>query len=371
MTSPFLLYLILSGLMGFHCEVTTVKEVSVKAGSSISIPCLYDSSYSSHVKYLCKGPRWISCDYAVKTDKPDNTGMFSISDDRRQNIFTVVMNDPDSSWYWCAVEKAGSTPDVKKYFWLSVTKDVPSLYVDQQEITAMEGGSVTVLCYHKNLKERRWCHLDGTCVTGQSGSIHETTVTISETYPDAFGVTMSGLRTESSGWYWCDSGDFQMPVHITVFKISSSTVTAANTNTANVGPNTSSPMHSTESQAGGESLQDEPKSFTQTTVLIIALIFLLLLVAAALLGWRIIRRKSKPEASDMTGDSQTGSDSDVQYSEIHHNKGSSVQMKNRIPEDSVTYSTIVMKDHVQQATGTADGSVIYSTVNKNKKNNLE
>lgn len=110
---------------------------------------------------------------------------------------------------------------------------MPNLYVDQQEITALEG-SVTVSCYYKNAGKRRWCKLGEklTCVEDQTGSIHGATVSISETDSNAFEVTMSGLRTENSGWYWCDNGDFQMPVHITVLEMTSSTVAAMTTNAA-------------------------------------------------------------------------------------------------------------------------------------------
>ncbi|TWW54923.1 hypothetical protein D4764_0190400 [Takifugu flavidus] len=48
------------------------------------------------------------------------------------------------------------------------------------------------------------------------GSIDGTTVFINETPPRVFTVTMSGLKMEDSGWYWCSRGDLQMPVQIIV-----------------------------------------------------------------------------------------------------------------------------------------------------------
>ena len=50
----------------------------------------------------------------------------------------------------------------------------------------------------------------------KSGSIDGARVEISARNPGVFTVTLSGLRTEGSGWYWCVKGDLQMPVHITV-----------------------------------------------------------------------------------------------------------------------------------------------------------
>ncbi|KAK5908574.1 hypothetical protein CgunFtcFv8_016617 [Champsocephalus gunnari] len=48
----------------------------------------------------------------------------------------------DGTSYWCAIGK--NHFDVKQRFELSVTTGMPSLHVDEQEITAFEGGSVTV-----------------------------------------------------------------------------------------------------------------------------------------------------------------------------------------------------------------------------------
>ena len=53
-------------------------------------------------------------------------------------------------------------------------------------------------------------------MTEPSGLIDGTAVTIDRRVPNVFTVAMSGLRTESSGWYWCVKGGFQMPVYLTV-----------------------------------------------------------------------------------------------------------------------------------------------------------
>uniref|UniRef100_A0AAZ1XY34 Immunoglobulin V-set domain-containing protein n=1 Tax=Oreochromis aureus TaxID=47969 RepID=A0AAZ1XY34_OREAU len=86
--------------------ITTVSEVSVKAGKSISIPCLYESQYKNHVKYLCEGYDWTFCKYAVKTNEADPSGKYLISDDKKLKIFTVTINhglkSENSGWYWCA-----------------------------------------------------------------------------------------------------------------------------------------------------------------------------------------------------------------------------------------------------------------------------
>ncbi|XP_022619498.1 CMRF35-like molecule 1 isoform X4 [Seriola dumerili] len=216
MTVHLSFLLILTGLTGVH-SVTTVSKVSVKAGDSITIPCLYGSQYTNHVKYLCKGYYWKLCLVEAQTNQPRSSRKFSICDDKKQRIFTVTIQNLTNTdtYYWCVVEMNGGADDGQN-FHLSVTTDTPSLSVDHQEITGFIGESINISCYYRNSGESEWCRLGMNCVTGSSGSIDGTSVTISATVPNVFTVTMSGLKTESSGWYYCVKGELQMPVHVTV-----------------------------------------------------------------------------------------------------------------------------------------------------------
>lgn len=105
-------------------SVQTVRQVSVKAGGSISIPCLYDQRHRNLVKYLCKGCTWATCSYEVQTNQPPSTSKkFLISDDKEESMFTVTFNDlmgQDSDCYWCIVEIDGGG-DIGQEFHLSVT----------------------------------------------------------------------------------------------------------------------------------------------------------------------------------------------------------------------------------------------------------
>ncbi|XP_075931800.1 polymeric immunoglobulin receptor-like [Anarhichas minor] len=229
--------LILTGLTGIH-SITTVSKVSVKAGDSISIPCLYGSQYVNHVKYLCKGSTWSSCTYEVRTDQR-NSRKFSISDDKTQRIFTVTVNDltdRDTDYYWCIVE-INEGKDVGVLFHLSATRGTPSLTVDHQEITGFKGHHITINCYYSNPGEMKWCRLGRSCVTS-SGLIDGTRVAIKTSGSNVFTVTMSGLKIESSGWYQCVKGDLQMPVHVTV-------TVQSTTNTSNTLSPTPEPLNLT------------------------------------------------------------------------------------------------------------------------------
>lgn len=111
-----------------------------------------------------------------------------------------------------------------------------SLNVTQQEIVGFEGESMTAVCCYNYPVEKgvMWCRLGSSCVTNQDGSIDGTAVKINASVPNLFTVTMSDLRSESSGWYWCAIGDLQMPVHIIVHEVTSTGTTALRTNTSKI-----------------------------------------------------------------------------------------------------------------------------------------
>ncbi|XP_026046729.1 CMRF35-like molecule 3 [Astatotilapia calliptera] len=154
----FLLFIVLKG----DHSLTTVSQVSVKAGESISIPCLYDSQYENYLKYLCKGYYYRECTYAVKTNQPGH------------------------------------------------------FYVVHQDITGFNGGNITIKFYSTQTGKIKWCKLGSECVTQPTGSIDGTRVSINESAHNVFTVTMSRVTTKSSGWYLCYKGDLQVPVHLTV-----------------------------------------------------------------------------------------------------------------------------------------------------------
>ncbi|XP_074519894.1 CMRF35-like molecule 7, partial [Halichoeres trimaculatus] len=127
--------LILSGLSGIQ-SVTTVSKVSVRAGGSISVPCLYEPTYTNHVKYLCEGYYWNSCSYKVKSRTTSSSGGFSISDNKQERIFTVTIaaKSAGTYYYWCNVEIDNGIDDGTRFQHL-VTKDQAPLSVDHQEVS--------------------------------------------------------------------------------------------------------------------------------------------------------------------------------------------------------------------------------------------
>uniref|UniRef100_A0A4W5LQJ0 Immunoglobulin domain-containing protein n=1 Tax=Hucho hucho TaxID=62062 RepID=A0A4W5LQJ0_9TELE len=193
-------------------------HVSVQTGGSIIFPCHYDLNHINHVKYWCKGYVWVLCSYVVRTDHPKSSGKTSISDDLNKRIFTVTMTNLtswDSENYRCVVEING--PGL---YFLPLCSGTPELYVEQQEVTGVERGSVTVLCYYSNTGDMKWYRMGGDGVSGYSGTLHGTSVTLMDNSDSnnrkVLTVTMSGLKMENTDWYWCRVGELEMPVHITV-----------------------------------------------------------------------------------------------------------------------------------------------------------
>ncbi|KAL7382966.1 hypothetical protein ABVT39_002580 [Epinephelus coioides] len=329
--------LILCGLTGIN-SITTVRKVSVKAGASVIIPCLYDKRYINHVKGLCKGYHWNSCSYVVKTNQR-NSGKFSISDDKSRRIFNVTIKDltAKDTDYWCAVEIDGGS-DVREYFQLSVTR---GLYVAQQAITGFIGDDITINCYYHNSGEFKWCRLGSSCVTMTSGSIDGTII---RRVSNAFTVTMSRLSTKSSGWYLCVKGDLQMPVHLTV-TVKPTTTTLATTqrfstlsSTPDLNPNT-----------GGGSASVDLKN------LLILLCLLILIVLVALFIWFLLKRHKQTQAES----SATRMADEVTYTTVQHKSKTSSQAK-----EEVAYANIGFKRKPlgQRSYAENDVDVMYSSV---------
>ncbi|XP_077960604.1 obscurin isoform X2 [Gasterosteus aculeatus] len=360
-------YLCVSGNLQFPVRLTVTEqpntrihsirasEVSVKAGGSISIPCLYSSQYTNHVKYLCKGYYWNYCTFAVRTDQK-NSAKFSISDDKIQKIFTVTVNELTNgdSHYWCAVEINGGGDD-RGYFHLSVTTGTRSLYVDNQEKTAFLGGDITIKCHHqRNPGEMRWCRMGSSCVTQRSGSIDGTEFTIDRNVPNVFSVTMRGLKTESSGWYLCVSGNLQFPVRLTVTEQPTTTPLQETTHKENLStflPGTTP----TTVQKG----QNRNASFGLTETLILTSVLIFTLMVALCFCLMLKRHKQNKSASSAMKEAEE----EVTYSVVKPRRKPSSQRSYVEQDVDVTYSTVVsMRQQRVQRVEADEENVTYSTL---------
>ncbi|XP_063347968.1 polymeric immunoglobulin receptor-like isoform X2 [Pelmatolapia mariae] len=360
MAAHLIILLLFSVLKGLH-SITTVSKVSVKAGKSISIPCLYETKYQNHVKYLCEGHSWTSCSYAVKTNEADPSGKYSIFDDKKQKIFTVTINQlaHKNTDYWCVVE-INNGQDYGHYFQLSVTRGTPSLCVDHQRITGYTGESITIRCHHSNSVEMKWCRLGRNCVTGSSGSIDGAAVTTHMRDPNVFTVIMSGLRSKDSGWYWCANGDIQIPVYLNVTEkpITTTTptttisrTTCTDTTTISTTIHTVATMEQGKNSTVGENKQH--RASFDPRILIIPLSVLIWIVIVVLFIWFILRHKQRKADSSVT----PMAEEEIIYSDVRPKKQGLAKV-----DKEVTYSDVRLYKKGKRSFAESETEILYSSV---------
>ncbi|XP_031679693.1 polymeric immunoglobulin receptor-like isoform X1 [Oncorhynchus kisutch] len=361
--------LLLLLLLVYRISAGKVGYVSVQTGGSITFPCSYDQYYINHVKYWCQGLVWEVCSYVVRTDHPKSSGKTSISDDINKRIFTVTMTDLascDYGNYRCVVEINGGTDFMIQRFYLSVTPGTPELYVEQQEVTGVEGGSVTVRCYYSNSGDMKWCRMGGDCVSGYSGTLHGTSVTLTRTSDannrKALTVTMSGLKMENTDWYWCRVGELEMPVHITVSQQTATQRTSKMTSTTqdptpqqpSASP-TAEPVQTDNTSQGDEgNMEEVHQRSIDVKVLLISLGMLVVVTAGILVTWKMWRMPKDNKAKDQTTNNSVDpfpeADDDVTYSTVilQHKTQLKGQTKSAEPDDNVVYSSLALQVTTQQ-----------------------
>ncbi|XP_071236253.1 polymeric immunoglobulin receptor-like isoform X1 [Salvelinus alpinus] len=351
-------------------RLSAVGYVSVQTGGSITFPCRYDLNHINHVKYWCKGLGWAVCYYVIRTDHPKSSGKTSISDDITQRVFTVTMTDL-TSWdygnYRCVVE-INRGPDIRiQWFYLSVTPGTSELYVEQQEVTGVEGGSVTVHCYYSNSGDMKWCRMSGDCVMWYSGTLHGTSVTLKRTSEannrTVLTVTMSGLKMKNTDWYWCRVGELEMPVHITVSQQTATQRTSKmSSSTQDPTPQqpsaspTAEPVQTDNTSQGAEGNMEDVHQ-RSVKVLLISLGLLVVLTAGILVTWKMWRKHKDNKAKDQTTNNSVQDPfleaDDVTYSTVipQHKGQLKGQTKSAEPDDNVVYSSLALQVTTQVSVG--------------------
>ncbi|XP_045567506.1 polymeric immunoglobulin receptor-like [Salmo salar] len=289
-----------------------------------------------------------------------------------------------TSWdygnYRCVVEINGGTDIMIQWFYLYVTPGTPELYVDQQEITGVEGGSVTVRCYYSNTGDMKWCRMGGDCVRGYSGTLNGTSVTLKRT-SDAnnrkvLTVTMSGLKMENTDWYWCRVGELEMPVHITVSQQTatqrSSKMTSTTQDPTTQHPSaspTAEPVQNDNTSQGAEGNMEEVHQRSKNVkVLLISLGMLVVVTAGILVTWKMWRKHKDNKAKDQTTNNSVSADSeqDITYSTVTHTRETASQDLFPEANDDVTYSTVIPQHKAQLKGQTKsaepDDNVVYSSL---------
>ncbi|XP_058274769.1 polymeric immunoglobulin receptor isoform X2 [Hemibagrus wyckioides] len=226
MTRLLFLIALLTQLPGVLCTVSREGEWTVFEGKSITVPCHYKPEDTLNVKYWCQGSIYDFCSSLARTDNqdtaPSSKARITIADDPTQHVFTVIMHElkeKDSGWYWCGVEKGGIwSKDSAMSIYISV---IQGISVENNEVSAEEGDSVTVQCQYseKHRKdEKRWCrsgHVRSCSVTN-NGTFLSESLLISDDGKDTVTVTMRQLEMRDAGWHLCGAGEHQVSVNVLV-----------------------------------------------------------------------------------------------------------------------------------------------------------
>ncbi|KAL7851097.1 hypothetical protein AOLI_G00214530 [Acnodon oligacanthus] len=200
------------------------RQLSLQTGGTVTIPCHYDIKYIQHKKYWCYDAVGTFNYCKILAYGNTTQDRVTVTDYPAQSLFTVTMRDlqsGDSGMYWCAVEIGGLTePDDKRDLYLTVQSD-PDLSVVEGRVSGQEGGSVSVQCLYSagyQNEQKQWCRSKPwSCYkVGRTDTSQNSAVQISDDGRRSFSVEMSGLQKSDAGWYWCKTGDLQIPVHLTV-----------------------------------------------------------------------------------------------------------------------------------------------------------
>nr|XP_023654577.1 CMRF35-like molecule 3 [Paramormyrops kingsleyae] len=114
-------------------SVRTESWVSARRGGPATISCYYDQNYKDKTKYLCRGYERDSCSTIAQSDGEQSRGKVSVSDDRDQMVFNVIISDmqeKDFDYYWCAVEASAAQND--RAFVPLIVREVTPVSTTQQ-----------------------------------------------------------------------------------------------------------------------------------------------------------------------------------------------------------------------------------------------
>ncbi|XP_071387428.1 polymeric immunoglobulin receptor-like isoform X1 [Centroberyx affinis] len=239
-------------------NITTVQGY---VDDSMSISCPYHSKYQHNLKYFCRGSQPSTClQQAVITSDHNQNGRFNLHDDKASSNFSVTiasLTQEDSGLYLCGIRNNNSL-DI-----FSVTELEVKVWccVKSNNMTGNEGHPVTMQCpyppqHRNNVKflckgDRRYsCD---NIVTSQARAGKKTHTDSRFTLQDDvrssfFLVTITELRAEDSGTFWCGSdrvwsvGDYTK-IQLSVVSPQLTSISPTGTPTVSVEPVSSQTTH--------------------------------------------------------------------------------------------------------------------------------
>ncbi|XP_051560663.1 polymeric immunoglobulin receptor-like [Myxocyprinus asiaticus] len=244
-----------------------VMSISVTgySGGGVIITCRYNKEKTQNKKYFCRG-QWSECKDLIRTDIKDewtHEGRFSLYDDTRAAVFTVIIRDlnkQDSDKYYCGTD-IFLIEDLYTEVNLNVRED--GCCENFISLSAASGESVNISCRYSQSHRS-----DSKFVCRRSEAdicAHETSVNESrrwtrerqlQLYDDRMNLvlTVSISNVTDSAEYWCGVQSHQQyKSFITRVKL---TVTEQNFEKITHLP--SSPLSSSSSSSSSSSIRTPP-----------------------------------------------------------------------------------------------------------------
>ncbi|XP_017538962.2 polymeric immunoglobulin receptor-like isoform X1 [Pygocentrus nattereri] len=218
-----------------HPTVTGSKMTSYE-GDTVEVRCPYSSKYKPSSKHICKEGECFTERRNLRSQAtqrtPNKTERFSVHDDITAGVFSVNISRvkaEDAGRYWCGVEKGDVLMNYLSTELQVVRKEVLQVFGRETLSVSIEcsyrGESPEsdgkFLCMGQQLAS---CDKGGVKVSSEKNRTGR--FSLSDDAPaGVFTVTITDLREEDSGTYWCGEESFgssiYTEVHLQVMKGSS------------------------------------------------------------------------------------------------------------------------------------------------------
>ncbi|XP_016418138.1 CMRF35-like molecule 1 [Sinocyclocheilus rhinocerous] len=193
------------------CETSEILTFTAHERGKIEIQCTYESGYEEQKKYLCRGECPIVIKgKAVESESATQDVRFSLTDNKTARIFTVTITDlrtEDQGKYWCGVKTGFGSYDYKREIYLEI-KHV-------SRVSGVTGEHLKITCrYESELKDNvkiickasstSLCEKSAIKVSSEKHTATDERFSLTDNKTARiFTVTITDLRTEDQGKYWC------------------------------------------------------------------------------------------------------------------------------------------------------------------------